>query len=330
MKHHQSSGKLLGVLVCASLIAVALLSIIFRLQLIDWVRVTGYTPSQEVAAITEQVGFSQTGRYFFYTGEPALADSASFTASCGAHEQSTAVLGCYTNQRIYLFAVNNNELDGIEEVTAAHEMLHAAYERLSDGKRQEVDQLLSEQMNALTGDQAFQERMKVYDGLPEAEKLNELHSVLGTEVKELSAPLETYYAQYFTRRERAAALYEQYSGVFTELAARASALADQYNQLVETRNATVEASNQEYQQLTADMAAYEQGPRSDAAQARALNARADAFNARLAEVKQQIAAYDARLRAIKAEIASIEIHTKQLNDSMDSSVTAPASEVGGG
>ena len=37
----------------------------------------------------------------------------------------TAVLGCYANREISIFNVTDQRLDGIREVTAAHEMLHA-------------------------------------------------------------------------------------------------------------------------------------------------------------------------------------------------------------
>ncbi len=47
-----------------------------------------------------------------------------------------AILGCYnpSSRDIYIYNVTNSELDGVKEVTAAHEMLHAAWERLSESE----------------------------------------------------------------------------------------------------------------------------------------------------------------------------------------------------
>ena len=331
MNHRQSSGKLL-VTACIGLLCIvgALLLVQYQGAIRDWVRVQQFVPSQSVAALASDGGMSDYGRYVFYTGKPSLENSADFTSSCGEHERSTAILGCYTNQQIYLFDVQNKELAGVEEVTAAHEMLHAAYERLSDTKRSEVDHLIESLLPTLEKDTSFRERMTVYKQLSKSEQLNELHSILGTEIAGLSSELETYYKQYFVDRSRVVALYRQYSGVFKKLEARAETLAQEYNQLVAARNQLVETSNQEYSRLTADIAAYERGPRTDAAAARALNRRADDFNARLTATRQQVAVYDKQIAALKAELEAIQIHTKQLNDSIDSTITAPAEEVHGG
>ena len=327
MSRQRSSSSLLGsLLTCLGLVLLAFVFVWYQRQVVDWVRVWQFQPSAAVAAVANRAGLSDHGRFMFYTGEPVLADAATFNASCTSHERAGPVLGCYTGQRIYVYDIENQELDGVEEVTAAHEMLHAAYDRLSEAERERVDALIAVYVPLLADNKAFTERMNVYDSLPKAEQLNELHSVLGTEVRELSPELEAYYRQYFARRAEVTGLYAKYSGVFLRLEAESAKLAAQYNRLVASRNQLVEASNTEYQELIQAMQQFDNGPRTDAELARQLNARADAFNRRLSDVKAEVARIDAQLATIKAEIEAIALHNQELNKSIDSQL-APAGGV---
>ena len=63
---------------------------------------------------------------------PALQEKQAFNQSCHSHNHEVYVLGCYVhdNDRIYLYHVESNDLPGVIEVTTAHEMLHAAYQRV--------------------------------------------------------------------------------------------------------------------------------------------------------------------------------------------------------
>lgn len=328
MNQRRSSGKLLASLsVCLLLVGIALATVYYQVPLRDWVRVQQFQPAAAVVALASEAGMNDHGRYMFYTGAPTLETASAFNAACGDHEHSTATLGCYTGERIYLYDIDNAELHGVEQVTAAHEMLHAAYDRLSTDEKRRVNSAIARYLPTLQADQQFVERMSVYDKLSEADRLNELHSILGTEVKQLSPELEAHYRQYFADRSVVTGLYATYSGVFATLKARADTLVGEYERLVTERNQRVSASNAEYEQLQRDMKAFEQGPRTDAALAARLNARASSFNARLSEVKSRVAVIDARLIAIKAELEGIEVHTKALSDSLDSSLAAPAGGV---
>ena len=56
---------------------------------------------------------------------------------------------------------------------------------------------------------------------------NELHSILGTEVRNLSPELEAHYRTYFTDRSTIVALSERYEGVFTTLRDKEKTLSQQ-------------------------------------------------------------------------------------------------------
>src|SRR5262249_56991595 len=108
-------------------------------------------------------------------------------------------------------AVPDPRRDGVEQVPAAQEMLHAAYERLSAGERSDVDAQLAAFFANGTLDPELRQRIESYEP---ADRLSEMHSVFGTEVAVLPARLEAYYARYFDDRTavtaHAAAYHDQF------------------------------------------------------------------------------------------------------------------------
>jgi prefoldin subunit 5 len=112
--------------------------------------------------------------------------------------------------------VTDARLAGITEVTAAHEMLHQAFDRLSTSDKKRVsDMLNSYYKNGLT-DKNIIDKMASYKKLEPNDMVNEMHSVFGTEVGKLPADLETYYKQYFTDRSKIVAYRDQYVSAFSQ------------------------------------------------------------------------------------------------------------------
>src|SRR5690606_10396580 len=138
-------------------------------------------------------------------------------------EKASPILGCYTSaDRVFIYDITNEQLDGIEEVTAAHEMLHAVWNRMSSSERASIEKELRSAYEKL-GDGTVKERMDYYVRTEPTEIANELHSILGTEVANLSDSLEAYYAQFFNR-ERVLALHDNYNSLYVSLQDRADVL----------------------------------------------------------------------------------------------------------
>jgi chromosome segregation ATPase len=112
--------------------------------------------------------------------------------------------------------VTDERLDGIKEVTAAHEMLHAAYARMSDDERAKVDRLTAEAVANLT-DERILEVVDNYRSDDPASVPNELHSILGTEVSDLPQELEEHYARFFDDRQNVVNLAKGYESVFAAI-----------------------------------------------------------------------------------------------------------------
>lgn len=207
--------------------------------------------------IADQVQFTDTGKFYFYADNPSVESGLSFNISCKNKESGTAVLGCYTGDRIYIFDVNDDRLDGIEEVTAAHELLHAIYIRMSDGEKSRINELVEAEYMKLKDDTKFAKRMAYYARTEPGERDNELHSIIGTEVADISQELEEHYSKYFVSRERIVAFHDFYNGAFVKLENQSKLLskkmdalskviansADKYNADIKTLNSDISSFN---------------------------------------------------------------------------------------
>jgi uncharacterized protein YdaU (DUF1376 family) len=219
-KNHfaKQDGKLAAVL-SAVIVAVVLAGLLIaNLQsLMDWWRLRGYQPPAAISQLAAQDTMTPYARHLFYLNKPQLISSVSaFREDCPENEE-TIVLGCYHPGEggIYLYKVKAADLQGVAEVTAAHEDLHAIYDRLSSKERQKVDKLLQNYYEHGLSSQRVKEEIKLYKKTEPHSVMNEMHSVFGTEVASLPAPLEQYYKQYFSDRSAIIAFSQQYEQAFT-------------------------------------------------------------------------------------------------------------------
>lgn len=183
----------------------------------DWWQLRGYTPPATVASLATQDTMTPNARHIFYVNHPDIESNASqFRTDCGETEK-TIILGCYhSNQSgIFVYNVQDPRLAGIQQVTAAHEMLHAAYDRLSSKDKNYVDGLLQDYFNNDLKDPRIIDTMNAYKQSEPNDVVNEMHSVFGTEIADLPAPLEAYYNRYFTNRHAITDFAAAYQGEFT-------------------------------------------------------------------------------------------------------------------
>lgn len=177
-------------------------------------------PTPEVAALAGSM--SDEGRRVFYLADPKILDRAEFGVACPKDELTT-VLGCYADGKIYILKVTRPELAGVMEVTAAHEMLHAAHARLSDLQRRRVDTWLGD-LYAGLDDPDVRALIAEYDRSEPGQRLNELHSILPTEVPTLTSDLEEHYGRYFVARAQVVKLNQGYQDVLKGIERRIDAL----------------------------------------------------------------------------------------------------------
>ena len=300
----------------SSLFAVLLLAAVgfgflFRQQLQDELKLYNYTAPLAIADVATQDGFQPNVRRVFYVNHPVLQDKLSFTAACpNGGGEKTIIIGCYHGNQngIYLLQVSDNRLNGVSQVTAAHEMLHAEYDRLSSTARQDVDAKLLDYYSHGLQDQRIKDTIDSYRKSEPHDVVNEMHSVFGTEVASLPPALETYYRQYFVDRTKVTSYAAQYQNEFSSRQAIIKQDDDQLASLKQ-RIGSIEAGlsglqgqiSSRQQQLSdqrrnGDTAGYNDGVPG-------YNAMIDSYNSQVRSVQQLVSQYN-QLVATRNDVAA--------------------------
>lgn len=200
-----------------ALIGLSVWVFINRQYISDQLSVWQYSPSQSISSISERAQLTDHGKLVFYATTPEVSTGDTFNGQCPRREVASPILGCYTSHdRIFIFDIDNAELDGIEEVTAAHELLHAAWTRLGSAEKDRLSLHLQRAYESVQ-DSAMKQRMAYYQRTEPTEFANELHSILATEVSELAPELEAHYEKFFANRQAIVAMHDRYSKTFTAL-----------------------------------------------------------------------------------------------------------------
>lgn len=302
-----------------------------RQYLADSIQFWQYEPTSEVQSIVERTDMTDQGQFMLYASHPTLDGSQTFNKYCGRKEQHAAILGCYANNRIYLFDITDERLDGIREVTAAHEMLHAVYVRLPVGERERLGDLLEKEYQRLALDDEYKERMAFYARTQPGERQNELHSIIGTEIRDIDPALETHYKKYFADRNKVVVLHDSYSDVFREYETKANDLRRQIDESKQRLERQASEYTATYDRLEKDIDQFQEraeerggfASQSEfAAARRALEARIDAANA----LRSSVIASEKRVNELISEYNSTIEWSQDLYKSLDSTL-APAPTV---
>jgi len=169
----------------------------------------------DLADIVAGATMTDRGRRLFLAANPKVEELAAFGRSCGVDadpaggtEPKVHTQGCYANGQIHLLATDRAGAHDLLYVVAAHELLHAAYAQLPGADRARIDTEL--QAARTNGNARLEERLKPYGDGPTL--INEIHSILGSELDGLSPVLEAHYAQFFTDRAAVVAIRKRTLG----------------------------------------------------------------------------------------------------------------------
>jgi hypothetical protein len=217
----------------------------------DAVTVWQYDPTPAIAGYASRSGMSERGRFLFYASTPSIVEGDAFDALCSRDQPDIGVLGCYTlaDGRIYLYEITNLELQAFEVVVAAHEMLHAAWDRLSAAEQAALAELLEEAFSTVDPDDELVSRIAAYEDVDPASRIPELYAIVGTELAELPDALEQHYATYFDDRSAVVTQWQEVKTIFLELEAELDRLSAEID-------AEQAAANQAAATLEADIAAF--------------------------------------------------------------------------
>jgi hypothetical protein len=305
------------------LVAVGLL-LVNRQSLIDWWRLRGYVPPAAVVQLANEDTMNSYTRHLFYLNRPELLPSVdSFREHCPENE-NTIVLGCYhpDQEGIFIYNVSDPTLAGVQQVTAAHEVLHAVYARLSNSARATLDgELTNYYQHGLTNPLVKAE-VKLYQQTEPGSVMDEMSCTFGTEIANLPAPLEAYYSHYFNHRATIVAYEQQYQAAFSSRQATILQDDSQLNTLknkitnmeaqLKSTLSTMSAQLANLNSLRSNgsLAAYNQGVPS-------YNSAIDAYNANVQTVEQLVSQYN-QLVAARNQVAS---QLTTLTSALDTRIT---------
>ena len=316
----------IGFTVFLAIVALVVSGMMFRQEISDHIAGMNFDMSQRVSELTTDLELTESGRRIFLATHPTVDGSQHFNEQCADvdHSEQGHVLGCYTSDRIHLYDVTDERVSGVVEITAAHELLHAAFHRLGEGDRSLLAARLRDVYDELAPTHtALRERMSVYEHLSDSAFANELHSVLGTEVRDLPEWLEEHYAQWFANRSALIDDFETYLTVFNDLQSQVDALQTEMAALredVEQRKTTyveaVEAFNADASAYTARIENddYRDDPERLRRDADALQQRRAAIDAELAALQSDVDRYN----ELRDELEALGELSAELDEHLDS------------
>lgn len=216
-EHRPASGLVTGILGTLLTLVLAVVVLSNAQAAVDWWRLRGYSPDTRIVALAKDTEMTDTGRHLFYVNKPQILSGNAFSGHCKTKAEKTIVLGCYESRDrgIYLYDVTDTRLQGVVETTAAHEMLHAAYDRLAADEKTKINALLKEYYAKGLHDDRLQRTIEAYKQSGANVQLSEMHSIFATEAAVLPEALETYYQRYFSDRATVVAKAQRYQAEFT-------------------------------------------------------------------------------------------------------------------
>lgn len=256
---------------------------------------------------------NDSGKFALYATRPSLESTQKFNTYCNRQEEGTAILGCYTGDRIYVYDIKDKQFDGIQEVTASHEMLHAIYQRMPDTERAKINDLVEKEYQKLSKDPKFAERMAFYARTEPGERDNELHSIIGTEVTNISPELEQHYAKYFKNRSQVLTLFQGYNQLFLSADKQTKALSAQLDDLAKKINVDMSAYNVSIKSLNVDIEDFNRRAESGTFTSRST------FNKERDALEQRVSALNTTRESIDANATKYESMRKEYNDTVTAS-----------
>ena len=229
-----------------------IIGLVFSQEIVDLLYGLSYEPSAEMSQAISNVGFSSKAEFIMRSTRPSFEEADAFNEYCPSANEDVSTLGCYSSFeiRIYIYDIQDDELNGVKESILNHEVLHAIYERLNEGKRNELDAEL---------DKYYKEHQDFFgdymDSYTEDMYYTELHSIIGQRVHyaDLSLPLQNHYSQYYADYDKAVGFYDSYHAKLDKIDKEVSALSDEIDAMREDIDQRTAAYNADLEQLNRDI-----------------------------------------------------------------------------
>lgn len=223
-------------------------------------------PEPEVVALADEMFLSERGRDLLYMSRPELLGAAEFAGRCdragggaGAAGTPGGAVGCYHSSaggleaggRIVVYTPADARLRGFVVETAAHELLHAAWNDLTPGERDTATSALNAVVGGIDPADDIHAQIAGSVGDERANRPTELFAYVGTQVWRpggLGAELEALYSRFVADREQLVGVHTAFVGqvdaLSSEVTTAQQALAQrQYDQSLGTSTLASDTAN---------------------------------------------------------------------------------------
>ena len=260
-----------------------------------------------IADLMEKTSMTELAKRIFLGAHPTIEGKTELQRNC-RNTSTTHTLGCFlvtrrcragadpatcsVETRIHLLRIDRADVKDLVYVSAAHEMLHAAYEAMPRPERRQLDHDLESALAQL--DQCrLSANMAAYSGLGGEERLSELHSILGTEFPALPAALQAHYSKYLANRRLVIETHDRTLGGREQEICGLRASLDQLEARLEGMRAQLQRLRS-----SGDRAAY--------------NAQVPSFNAQVSARDRLLATHNRRVREYNQLLATLGSSTDVL------------------
>ena len=325
-KPHRAGKYIVVLLIAALFVAGGYWAYINQDRVIDDIIGLSYDPSPEVAQLVDQLELTDDGMRIMKASSPVVQTAGDFNENCPSVDTSTSVLGCYWNHNLYVYAVDNAELDGVKENTMAHELLHAVWDRYKHPEiAAELEKVYAQNQEELGG------HMEHYS---EESRVDELHSIIGTQLPDdkLTDRLREHYAKFFKDRAKIVQYYLDYESKFKETERRLAELREQIDAGSTEINRLIANYESSTNQLNADINTFNKRARSGyytssaqfSADREKLVARQNQLESDYDYIDQKIDETNALIEEYNQNVD----HSTELYQSINSQITAPSQALG--
>ncbi len=290
----------------------------------DQISSIGYEPSQEILKTMSELKLTDEGERILRATRPEYQPADTFNNSCPNSEQGTAILGCYKDNRIFVFDVADDELDGVRQSTLAHELLHAFWARLSTSEKEELQADLDAVASA---DATVSEHMELYTDT--VSRYDELHSTIGTSVKPsaMTDKLRKHYERIFKDISIPSDYYAKYSEIFERDQKRLEEIKKEIDQKKLEAEALIAEYNKKNEQIGAEIADFNRrasdGSFTSLAEFDREREQLVAKNREITNMYQQIRDTYDDINKLVAEYNNNVAHKNKLNEMLNSNIVTP-------
>jgi uncharacterized protein YdcH (DUF465 family) len=268
-------------------------------QLSDSIAPPNYSPQNAVIEFANQTDMSEDGRQIFYSYKPVIGTKEVGLDFCKNIGHKRVFIGCFNSSKgIFIQEITDPRLVGWMPVTAAHEMLHAAYYQLLDEEKDQLNKDLHQFYDKLKNPRIKNIIATLQSEFPHRVD-SEIHSLLGTEVAKLSPRLEKHYSKFFIDRSIVVVSFKKSNQIFDQLVDKANAIDKKLKNMktiLDREEKTVKIAGKLIEQQRAQLEKINDP---------------EIYNSKLAKFNQRVSNYNQRIQVLKNMIAN---YNKLVND----------------